>query len=107
MIARDAIIATVVPERCYAVLDGEEIVARCQVYGRGAIAQIAHVYTLAAHRRKGYARALVSFAARTARQSGASDVFLLTDATDWTRRFYSQIGFVEAGLMPRFLRQLD
>jgi GNAT superfamily N-acetyltransferase len=107
MLSRDAVIATVVPERCYAVLQGDEIVSRCQVYGRGGIAQIAHIYTLEEHRRKGYARALVAHAARVARFGGAVNVFLFTDAVNWTRQFYGRMGFVEAGLMPRFLRLLD
>ena len=95
-----------VPEQCYAVLEHGQIVARCQVYGRGTMAQIEHVYTLAAHRRKGYASAVVTHAARAARASGALNVFLLTDADAW-QSLYARIGFVEAGLMPRFLRLLS
>jgi GNAT superfamily N-acetyltransferase len=106
MISRDMIVATVVPERCYAVLDNGGIVARCQVYGNGAIAQIEHVYTLAAHRGRGYARALVTFAAREARAMGASEVFLVAETEDWPRQFYGRLGFADAGLMPRFLRLL-
>jgi GNAT superfamily N-acetyltransferase len=106
MVTRDAVVATVVEEQCYAVVDHGQILARCQVYCDGAVAQIEHVYTLAAHRRHGYAGAVVTHAARAARASGAVTVFLLTEADDWRPDFYSRLGFVNAGRMPRFLRLL-
>lgn len=106
LIERDAIVATVVPERCFAALDHGEVVARCQVYGDGAIAQIEHVYTRRDYRRRGYGGAVVTHAARAARAAGAGDVFLLTDA-DWHEQFYARLGFVYAGRLPRFLKLLE
>jgi GNAT superfamily N-acetyltransferase len=103
MVSRDAVVATVVPEQCYAVVHNGEILARCQVYSDGALAQIEHVYTRAQHRRRGYARAVVTHAARAARATGAIDVFLLS-ADDWRPAFYRSIGFVDAGRLPRFVR---
>ncbi|MGA2470141.1 MAG: GNAT family N-acetyltransferase [Solirubrobacteraceae bacterium] len=104
LISRDAVIATAATLGCYAAVDTGEIVARCQTYTSGGIAQIEHVYTHAAFRGRGCARALVTSAARDVRRKGADLVFLVADATDWPRDFYNRLGFADAGLLPRLLR---
>jgi N-acetylglutamate synthase-like GNAT family acetyltransferase len=105
LVSRDALIATVVRERCFAVeRQGRRVVARCQLYTEGAVAQIENVYTVAAHRRRGFSRALLAHAAREARRAGASLVFLVADAADWPQDFYRRTGFADAGLLPGFLR---
>jgi GNAT superfamily N-acetyltransferase len=104
--SRDALIAAATQVRSFAVLDGGALVARCQLYGAGAVAQLENVHTAPLHRGRGYAGALVAHAARTARASGAHMVFLRTDATDWPQQFYRRLGFADAGLLPRFRRTL-
>ena len=103
--SRDALVGAAVAERCFAVtLDGGQVAARCQLYSQGPVAQIENVYTMAAHRRRGFSRALVSHAAREARAAGATLIFLVADAADWPQAFYRSAGFADAGLLPRFLR---
>jgi predicted GNAT family acetyltransferase len=105
LVSRDALVAAVVAERCFAVeLDSRRIAARCQLYSQGAVAQIENVYTVAAHRRRGFSRALVTHAAGEARAAGATLVFLVADAAGWPQAFYRGVGFADAGLLPRFIR---
>jgi GNAT superfamily N-acetyltransferase len=106
-IARDAIVATVVGERCYGVLDGGELLSRCQVFAQGPVAQLENVYTLAAHRRRGYASAVVAHATAAARACGASEIFALAEDDGSQPRFYEQLGFVAARRIPRLVRTLD
>jgi ribosomal protein S18 acetylase RimI-like enzyme len=105
LVSRDALIASVVKERCFAVeAAGRQVAARCQLYSEGHVAQIENVHTVPAHRRRGFARALVTHAAREAHAAGATLVFLVADAAGWPQAFYRRAGFVDAGLLPRFLR---
>jgi ribosomal protein S18 acetylase RimI-like enzyme len=102
--SRDALIAAVTDVRSFAVLAGGTIVARCQVYGARATAQVENVYTDPAHRRRGLAGSLVAHAAREARADGAEVVFLQTDASGPAQRLYRRLGFVDAGPRSRFHR---
>jgi GNAT superfamily N-acetyltransferase len=101
---RDRLIATAVAVRCFAVLDGDEIAARCQLYRALSVFQVENVYTVPGHRRRGYAAALVSYALREAHSGGARLVFLVADADDWPQGFYRRMGFRDAGLLHRFKR---
>jgi GNAT superfamily N-acetyltransferase len=102
--SRDALIATATDVRSLAMLTGGTIAARCQLYGAGATMQVENVYTDPAHRRRGLAAALVAHAAQEARDAGAAIVFLRTDASGSAQRLYRGVGFVDAGLLPRFHR---
>jgi ribosomal protein S18 acetylase RimI-like enzyme len=102
--SRDALIASVIAVRCFAVLVGGTIAARCQLYADGAVAQVENVYTASEHRRRGFARALVTHAVAEAHAGGAQLVFLVADANDWPQRLYCDIGFRDAGLLHRFKR---
>ena len=104
--SRDRLIAAAVEVRCFAVLDPDEIAARCQLHAAGELAQVENVYTLPAHRGHGYSRALVGHAVRAALAGGAKLVFLIADADDWPQDFYRRAGFRDAGLLHRFKRQL-
>ena len=102
--SRDALIGAVVAVRRFAIRAGGQIVARCQVYGDGAVAQIENMYTTAGHRRQGLSRLLMRHAVGEALDGGAELVFLLADAADWPQAFYRRLGFDDAGLLPHFLR---
>lgn len=102
--SRDALIAAATDVRSFAVLVGGTLAARCQLYGTGAAMQVENVYTDPAHRLRGLAGALVAHAAREARAAGAEVVFLRTDARGLPQRLYRRLGFVDAGLLPRFHR---
>jgi len=106
LVSRDALIATAVDQRCFAVLDGGEVVARCVLYASDRVAQVENVYTAPSHRGRGHARALVVHAAGEARTAGAEIVFLVTHADDSPQQLYRRLGFVDAGLLPRFRRTL-
>jgi len=102
--SRDSLIASAVALRCFAVLEDDEIVARCQLYTDGDIAQVENVYAHPGHRRQGFADALVSHAVSQARAGGARLIFLVADADDWPQRLYRRLGFRDAGLLHRFRR---
>jgi GNAT superfamily N-acetyltransferase len=102
--SRDALIAAATDVRSFAVPVGGTIAARCQLYGAGAAMQVENVYTDPVHRLRGLAGALVAHAVREARAAGAEVVFLRTDASGLPQRLYRRLGFVDAGLLPRFHR---
>ena len=103
--SRDALIAAATDVRSFAVPAGGTIAARCQLYGSGAAMQVENVYTDPGHRLRGLAGALVAHAVREARTAGAEVVFLRTDARGPAQRLYRRLGFVDAGLLPRFHRR--
>jgi ribosomal protein S18 acetylase RimI-like enzyme len=78
------------------VVDGE-VVAYADLYVEPPNAQIEDVGTLEAHRRRGYASAVVLRAAEEARRAGADFVFLVADAEDWPQHLYRRLGFEPIG----------
>jgi ribosomal protein S18 acetylase RimI-like enzyme len=83
-------------QRLGAYVDGD-VAAWCRLYAAGGTAEIDDVVTLAEHRNRGLARAVVLAAAERARNEGADLVFLRADAADWPRRLYERLGFAIAG----------
>lgn len=104
LVTRDAIVATVVREQCFGVIECGEVAAHCQLYSDGLVAQIEHVYTLPEYRRRGYGTALVDKAARVARSAGHPVVFILAEAESQQQRFCEELGFVATARLPRFVR---
>ena len=82
--------------RLAASVDGE-LAAWCRLYQAEGVAEIDDVVTLAEHRNRGLAKAVVLSAARTALDGGADLVFLRADASDWPRLLYERLGFETAG----------
>lgn len=80
-----------------AVVDGD-VAAYAGLYLGKGIAQIEDVATLAAHRNRGLARAIVLKAVAEARRAGAGIVFLVADEADWPRDFYARLGFEPIGV---------
>jgi ribosomal protein S18 acetylase RimI-like enzyme len=102
-VSRESLVAAATEVRCFAVLTADgEIAARTELYRTGDVAQVENVYTLPAHRGRGCAGALVTHAARTARDAGAGVVFLVADSRGRARPLYRRLGFADAGLLPRF-----
>lgn len=99
VVAGDALTSMAVAERAFAVADpalGGGIVAYCRLYSHEGVGQIENVTTLAAHRRRGYSRALVSLALHES--LAANDLtFLVAEGADWPRHFYARMGFVDVG----------
>jgi ribosomal protein S18 acetylase RimI-like enzyme len=105
VVAGDRLTGRAVDERAFAVASdtGESIVAYCRLYSRDGVGQIENVTTLAAHRRRGYARSLVSLALRES--LAANDLtFLVAEGADWPRHFYARLGFVDVGGFCEFNR---
>jgi ribosomal protein S18 acetylase RimI-like enzyme len=96
VVAGDELTARVVAERGFAIRDGDSIVAYCRLYSRDAVGQIENVTTLSAHRRRGYARALVALALRESLAANAL-TFLVAEGADWPRHFYARMGFEDVG----------
>jgi GNAT superfamily N-acetyltransferase len=104
VVAGDALTRRAVDdERAYGVVVGESVVAYCRLYSLAGVGQIENVTTLAAHRRRGYARGLVSMALRTSLPAHAL-TFLVAEGADWPRHFYARMGFEDVGGYCEFTR---
>ena len=96
VVAGDSLTAAAVSERAFAVRAGGTLVAYCRLYSGDGVGQIENVTTLAAHRRQGYARALVSLALRESLAANGL-TFLVAEGADWPRHFYARMGFDDVG----------
>jgi GNAT superfamily N-acetyltransferase len=96
VVAGDALTARAIDERAFAVTEDGAIVAYCRLYRAEGAGQIENVTTLAAYRRRGYARSLVSLALRAALPT-CELTFLIAEGADWPRHFYARMGFVDVG----------
>ncbi len=85
-------------------VDGR-VVAGCELYRLGDVAQIEDVATFEAHRGRGLARAVVLAAVRAAREDGADLVFLGADDEDWPKHLYAKLGFDEVGRFIDFVKE--
>ena len=90
--------------RSFAVPEDGQPVASCELYLDGRVAQVENVGTLAEHRGKGYASAVVTKAVETALATGAELVFLLADEDDWPPALYAKLGFRTVGRVFRFIK---
>jgi len=84
--------------RRYGIRDADgSLAAITQLFSDGTIGQVEHVYTRPDCRGRGYARALVTYAAAEARAAGHEVDFIVADDNDWPRRLYRRIGFEPLG----------
>ena len=105
VVAGDVLTGRAADERAFAVTseDTGSIVAYCRLYSRDGVGQIENVTTLSAHRRRGYARSLVSLALRESLAHNEL-TFLVAEGADWPRHFYGRMGFVDVGGFCEFNR---
>ncbi len=98
VVAGDVLTGRAVDERAFAVPTGPDgsIVSYCRLYSHDGVGQIENVTTLAAHRRRGHARSLVSLALQTSLPANEL-TFLVAEGADWPRHFYARMGFVDVG----------
>ena len=74
------------------------MMAKLGIFSHGGICRLQDVETAVAHRRRGLASALVSFAARHALDTlGAGGLALCADADYHAIDLYRRLGFVECG----------
>jgi ribosomal protein S18 acetylase RimI-like enzyme len=105
VVGGDVLTGRAVDERAFAIASGRSgrIVAYCRLYSGDGVGQIENVTTLSAHRRRGYARCLVSLALRES--LGSNELtFLVAEGADWPRHFYARMGFVDVGGFCEFNR---
>ncbi len=90
--------------RYFARRAGGQVVSGCQLYSRGATAQIEAVGTLQDYRNRGLASSIVLHAAREAFASGHDLVWLLAEEDDWPKALYAKLGFSPIGRFYEFTR---
>jgi GNAT superfamily N-acetyltransferase len=86
---------------------GGAMAAMALLYSGGRTAQVEDVYTVPEERGHGFARALVTHAAATARDAGHELTFIVADDDDWPKRLYGRIGFEPLGCVWLFHRELS
>jgi ribosomal protein S18 acetylase RimI-like enzyme len=97
-------VAKGVPTTHLAVIDGGMVVSYCEIYRLDDIAQIESVATVPEHRRRGYARAVVTRALELTEDRRM--VFLGMDPLDWPQHLYARLGMDDIGRIARFRRAL-
>jgi GNAT superfamily N-acetyltransferase len=92
----------------FGLLDGDGVPAAItKLRSDGTAAWVEDVYTVPGARGRGYARMLVSHAARLARSSGYELTFIIADDNDWPKHLYARIGFRPIGMIRAFHRNLE
>lgn len=98
-------IAETLDVRFFGVRSEGRVISCCELYSRGAVAQIEDVVTAPAHRNKGHARAVVLRALEEARRGGHDLVFLLAEEGDWPKELYGKLGFEPLARLHGFLKR--
>jgi ribosomal protein S18 acetylase RimI-like enzyme len=96
------LIANRAETRFFGVRVGGEIVSWTDLYLAQGVGQVEDVATKEEHRGKGYASAVVLYAAAEARAAGADVVFLVADEQDWPKELYRRLGFDTIGRLAKF-----
>ncbi len=94
-------------ERCFGILgDAGAATAITKLRSREGTAWVEDVYTVPEERTRGFARALVTYAAGLARAAGHEITFIIADDNDWPKHLYESIGFRPLGLTWTFHREI-
>jgi GNAT superfamily N-acetyltransferase len=91
--------------RHFAVKVDGQVVSAADLYTDGSTAQVEDVVTLAAHRNRGYASAVIQRAVAEALADGHDFVFLIADDEDWPKELYVRLGFEPIGRKWAFQRR--
>lgn len=98
MVDKDRAVWRLRQARRYGIRDADgSLAAITQLFTDGTIGQVEHVYTRPECRGRGYARALVTYAAAAARAAGHQITFIVADHNDWPTELYRRIGFEPLG----------
>ncbi|MGD0273512.1 MAG: GNAT family N-acetyltransferase [Gaiellaceae bacterium] len=84
-------------------LDGR-VVSACQVFSRGATAQVESIGTLPDYRNRGLASSVIRRAVAEAVRTGHDLVWLLAEEDDWPKALYAKLGFNPVGHFCAFRR---
>lgn len=104
LLEEDAGSAQATSLRRFAALVDGEVAGYCRLYSDGAMAQVEDVGTLAPHRGRGLARAVVLSAVDAALRSDHELVFLTARDDDWPKDLYRRMGFEAIGRIHGFAR---
>jgi GNAT superfamily N-acetyltransferase len=86
-------------ERCFGYIGEDGTPANmAKLRSDGRVASVEDVYTRPEERRRGLARAVVTFVAGLARAERPEFTFLLADDDDWPKQLYARIGFAPVGM---------
>ncbi|MDX6502979.1 MAG: hypothetical protein QOE29_104 [Gaiellaceae bacterium] len=107
LLAAQRMTAEEIDVRYFGVRRGTQVVSCCELYSRGAVAQIEDVVTAPAFRNQGLGRAVVLRALDAAHSSGHDLVFLLADEDDWPKALYERLGFEPIARLHAFLKRPD
>lgn len=99
------------PARCFGAGEGSGLQSMCTLFldehvGGRRVALIEEVATLAAHRRRGLARAVVGAAIVSAATWRADLIVVPADADDWPQVMYAGLGFVAVGRQVSLTRRV-
>jgi GNAT superfamily N-acetyltransferase len=98
-------LARAVGPRHFAVHVDGQVVSAADLYTDGSTAQVEDVVTLAPHRNRGHASAVILRAVGEALAGGSDFVFLVADEEDWPKELYSRLGFEPIGRKWAFQRR--
>lgn len=97
LVAAREVTARAIHVRNYAAASQGELASFCDLYSDGTIAQIEDVGTTEPFRKRGLARVVVRKAIDVALSEDHEIIFLVADAVDWPKDFYSRLGFDTLG----------
>lgn len=100
----DLIASVVARARGFAVEVDGEFVSWCVLYEEEGVGQVDDVVTANPHRRRGYARAVVSAATWASLEAGNELTFLVADDDDWPKELYAKLGYEPIGRRFEFTR---
>ena len=97
-------IGTALGERCFAIHDGDDVVAYAKLRHRDRIAQVEDVVVLEGHRGAGLGRLVTTAALAAGLELAPELVFIVADDDDWPKELYTRLGFEAAGRTRMFHR---
>ncbi len=104
LLAYDELIDQAVAVRHFAGCVHGKPVSTCKLIELGGAGQIEDVITLAEHRGRGLATAVVARALAAARAAGDDPTFIVADEDDWPKLIYQRLGFTPVGRIHLFRR---
>ena len=92
-------------ERCFGCIGEDGTPANMvKLRSDGRVASVEDVYTRPEERRRGLARAVLTFVTGLARAERPEFTFLLADDDDWPKELYARVGFAPIGMRWSFRR---
>jgi ribosomal protein S18 acetylase RimI-like enzyme len=83
--------------RHFAIRDGDDWAASCQLLSADGVGELHAVGTLPEHRGRGHARAVIDRALVASAEAGNDFTFLQAVESDWPRHLYNRLGFEDVG----------